>query len=118
MATPFYAEQEEFTMAKMLDLTTLREQTMNIKLLDGEALDLRKPSQKLLLALVDLQKKMENATLEEQLNDIRDITLEILNNNKQGKIFTDLGADYDLQIMQAIIVGYGEFINEVMAQKN
>jgi hypothetical protein len=36
-------------MAKLLDLNVLREQTMEIKLLDGSELRLKKPTQKLYL---------------------------------------------------------------------
>ena len=53
------------------------------------------------------------------INVIKDLVLDVLNFNKNGRKFTaeDI-ADYDLSIQQAIIKAYTSFINEVMGNPN
>ena len=105
-------------MAKMLDLTVLQESYFPIKLLDGATIRLKKPSQGLLLQFIAF-KNIQQANLDEQFDAITKLTAAILSNNAEGRTFTaaDLN-EYDLVILQAIIQGYIEFLNEVMANPN
>ena len=57
-------------MANMLDLTVLQEQTLEIKMLDGSTLRLRKPSQKLLLDFVAFENITKEADLQKQMEEI------------------------------------------------
>lgn len=105
-------------MANMLDLTVLQEQTLEIKMLDGSILRIKKPSQKLMLDFIAFEKAIDGVEVEEQMKEISELTLSILNNNTAGKHFEELDLEYDFTIQQAIITAYGRFINEVMSQKN
>lgn len=105
-------------MAKLLDLNVLREQTMEIKLLDGSELRLKKPTQKLYLQFIAMEKDLKDADIAEQMEGIKALALAVLNNNTAGKVFEDLEEEYDLAIQEAIITAYGEFIAEIMSRKN
>lgn len=105
-------------MANMLDLTVLQQQTLEIKMLDGSVIKLKKPSQKLMLEFVSFEKIVNDLDMEKQMEEIKALTLAILNNNTAGKHFSELNQDYDLTIQQAIITAYGKFMSEVMSQKN
>lgn len=102
-------------MAKMLDLTVLNEQYFEIKLLDGSVINLKKPSQSLLMKFMGFKQDASELKTE----DIIEIVLSILNNNKENKeLKTEDIENYDIGILMAIIQGYAEFINEVMGNPN
>lgn len=105
-------------MAKLLDLQVFQEQYFPIKLLDGNTITLKKPSRRLLMRFLEAQ-NISKLNAEEQMNAIYKLVVDILNNNTTGTVFTveDI-QDYDIMILQAIIQGYTEFINEVLNNPN
>lgn len=107
-------------MAKILDLSVYQEETFDIKLLDGSIVKIKKPSQEFLMKLIGFKDSIRNEKdVEEQLGAIKELTLDILNYNKDNRKFTEEDiVDYDFIILKAIFEGYSNFINEVLARKN
>lgn len=105
-------------MAKILDLTAFKAELFELKLLDGTVLYLRKPTQAIFMQFLGFQ-NFDKSDPKVVLDVLRDMVLAILNTNTAGRNFTaeDI-ADYDFGIMQAVVQGYSEFINEVMSSPN
>lgn len=107
-------------MANILDLSVFKEQTLNIKLLDGTQINIKKPNQEFMIKLLGFKEEVsKRSNSVDSLELIKDLVLDVLNFNKNGRKFTaeDI-ADYDLVIQQAIIKAYTNFINEVMGNPN
>lgn len=87
----------------MLDLSVLAQETLDIKLLDGEIVRIKKPSKGLLIELNKADLKMAKETnFEEMVQMIENITAKVLSNNTHKKLFEpeqleSLGIDYSLQ---------------------
>lgn len=107
-------------MANILDLSVFKEQTLDIKLLDGTQINIKKPNQEFMIKLLGFKEESsKRSNSVDSLELIKDLVLDVLNFNKNGRRFTaeDI-ADYDLVIQQAIIKAYTNFINEVMGNPN
>lgn len=107
-------------MANILDLSVFKEQTLDIKLLDGTQINIKKPNQEFMIKLLGFKEESSKRSNSiDSLELIKDLVLDVLNFNKNGRKFTaeDI-ADYDLVIQQAIIKAYTNFINEVMGNPN
>lgn len=105
-------------MAKKLDLRVFQEEYFELTLLDGTVIHLRKPTQAIMLKL------MEISTIDKKdavgiLAAFVDVVATILGNNREGRKFAaeDI-ADYGFAMQKAIIETYTEFANEVMADPN
>lgn len=107
-------------MANILDLSVFKEQTLDIKLLDGTQINIKKPNQEFMIKLLGFKEESsKRSNSVDSLELMKDLVLDVLNFNKNGRRFTaeDI-ADYDLVIQQAIIKAYTNFINEVMGNPN
>lgn len=107
-------------MANILDLSVFKEQTLDIKLLDGTQINIKKPNQEFMIKLLGFKEESsKRSNSADSLELIKNLVLDVLNFNKNGRKFTaeDI-ADYDLVIQQAIIKAYTNFINEVMGNPN
>ena len=107
-------------MANILDLSVFKEQTLDIKLLDGTQINIKKPNQKFMIKLLGFKEEAsKRSNSVDSLELMKELVLDVLNFNKNGRKFTaeDI-ADYDLVIQQAIIKAYTNFINEVMGNPN
>lgn len=107
-------------MANILDLSVFKEQTLDIKLLDGTQINIKKPNQEFMIKLLGFKEEAsKRSNSVDSLELMKELVLDVLNFNKNGRQFTaeDI-ADYDLVIQQAIIKAYTNFINEVMGNPN
>ena len=107
-------------MANILDLSVFKEQTLDIKLLDGTQINIKKPNQEFMIKLLGFKEESsKRSNSADSLELMKELVLDVLNFNKNGRRFTaeDI-ADYDLVIQQAIIKAYTNFINEVMGNPN
>ena len=68
----------------MLDLGELTQQFYQIKMINGEIINIKKPSEKLLRKLFKLQNISEN---EQAIDAMYEILVEVLNNNVNKKVF-------------------------------
>lgn len=106
----------------MLDLSVLAQETLDIKLLDGEIVRIKKPSKGLLIELNKADLKMAKETdFEKMVEMLERITAKILSNNLNKKLFTaetleELDIDYSLQTQ--IFKAYLEFVTKSLNNPN
>lgn len=106
----------------MLDLNVLAQETLDIKLLDGEMVYIKKPSKGLLIELNKADLKMAKETdFEKMVEMLERITAKILSNNTSKKMFTaeqleELDIDYSLQTQ--IFKVYLEFVAKSLNNPN
>ena len=105
-----------------LDLRVINEKVMPITLLDGTTINVKKPS-RLFINEIEAFKQQDHRGI--KFEDIEakteEMTLKILNNNTDGRIFDGIylnkeGIDYIIQTQ--IFKAYFEFIFELMTNPN
>ena len=107
-------------MSEILDLSVFKQETLDIKLLDGAVLHLRKPTKAMVIKMMDfkdLRQDDANTTIINRLNAM--VTL-ILNSNDAHKW---IKASYvekklTLQMRQAIITAYSAWIMGIEKSPN
>lgn len=106
----------------ILDLTQFQEKYMEMVLLDGTSLNLKKPTQGIVIKMMAFEQEVKGnkKDLTKMLGVMDEMMLLILNHNKEAKVFTmaDLGTGYTFEIQMAIIQGYTSFMNELNSAKN
>lgn len=105
----------------MLDLKQFQQKILEVGILDGTTLKLKKPSQKMVISMIALDETLKESTDPvEQLDAYVTVLQEILNNNVGGRKFTreEIETEYDLEIGQVLIDAYLEFVNKLNSQKN
>lgn len=107
-------------MGKMLDLSVFQEQTLDIKMLDGEVVQIKKPTQALVIEVMKLRSVNEQDDGMEIISTLSGLVYKILNSNKAGKTFTREFIDktLDFNMCMAIVQAYGEFIAEIQNNPN
>lgn len=106
-------------MSKVLDLTAFIEETLDVKMPNGDIISLKKPTERMVIAMLSLRDKADGADPKEQLKAISDMILLILNSNTNGKKFSEEDLD-DLSIPMrtAIIRGYSNYITGLQSDPN
>ena len=107
-------------MSKVLDLSVFQEETFDIKFAEDDILHVKKPSEDLaikLLAHVNIKGDIEP---QEMLKITRDMTLSILNHNKDDRKFDNkfVKDKLPLNMQIAIIKGYTNFMVELENNPN
>lgn len=105
----------------MLDLQAFQSQTFEVKLFDGEIINLNKPSQKLVLDIIAYEEKMKDKKdVKKVINSFASLILDILNNNAEGIKFNREYVDtyFNFEIGMAFIKSYMEFVQEVNNDPN
>lgn len=98
----------------MLDLTTVESKLYEIKTVEGDVLQIRKPSQKLFNKIIQVQ-NMQNDV--EAINKFYELFLDILNLNTNGKEFSkEYVEKFDVQIVALVIQDYFEFIGKELGE--
>ncbi|MGL5766018.1 MAG: hypothetical protein ACRCX8_10300 [Sarcina sp.] len=99
----------------MLDLTALEIKYLEVKMLDGNVINIKKPTQKMINFLV----KMQGLEAEKQVEALDELVTMIVNNNKEGVAYIkkDISA-YEMEIKEAIITTFAKFSKEIMANPN
>lgn len=108
-------------MSKSLDLSIFQEETFDIKFADGEMLHVKKPTEDLAIKiLAHVNIKTDNLSAEEMLETTRDLTLSILNHNKDNKSYCEgwIKGNLPLGAQIAIIKGYTNFMTELEQNPN
>lgn len=97
----------------MIDLSTIERSNYQIKLESGEALEIKKPSQKFLneiLALYEYIQKMEDSAESglKVIDRLYDILTDIFNSNINGKVFSreDIEKMLDIKMAMAVLQDY------------
>ena len=105
-------------MGKVIDLGVFQEETLDFKLADGRIVNIVKPSQKMVIALMNFR-DIQDAEPEEQVAALSSIVCQVLNTNKNGIAFTEEEVEnLNFQTLQAILTAYGEFVNGIASNPN
>ena len=97
----------------MLDLTQVKKY-YELKWFDGEILHLNMPSQEILMKIMKLE---ELEDIEEQLVQFKNIIVNILQDNKEKRVFSDEEIDeLSLDIIQLILEDYLSSVNAVLGE--
>lgn len=103
----------------MLDLTTAFGELYQIKLLDGTVLELKRPTQGLQNAIIQLQKIGEDEKNSELImKETMGVFCRILNRNTDGIEFTveGLGDEYDYSIALVVMGDYFRYYNQEVSK--
>lgn len=97
----------------MLDLTQVKKY-YELKWFDGEILHLNMPSQEILMKIMKLE---ELEDIEEQLVQFKNIIVNILQDNKEKRVFSDEEInELSLDIIQLILEDYLSSVNAVLGE--
>lgn len=102
----------------MIDLSrTVKSKLFPIKLVDGEIIKLKAPSQKMLIDMVEMN---DSVDVEEQLKTAYEILLQILNRNINDRHFNleQVNDEIDLQTAMIVIEEYLKFFYEDVQKKS
>lgn len=109
----------------MLDLSVFQQKTFEVKLVDGQVVNLLKPSQKMLIEMMSYEAQFKaiepnQENLNKVFNTFNSMILNILNNNNDGKVFDKEYVDkyFDFHIGTALMNAYMEFVNEINSNPN
>ncbi len=106
---------------KNLDLSVFSQNTWEVTLPNKEVIHVNKPTQRKLIDLGELTKKLERTKdTAKQLEILTNTTLFILNNNVANVAFTreQLEEMLNLDMYYAIYFGYMEFVKEITHNPN
>lgn len=103
-------------MGKILDLSVFDEETLDLKTADGHIIHLKKPTQALAIAMLQLRSLSDKTTPEAALAIQNSVVLKIMNNNADGIAFTpESVAALTLAVKNAIVKEYADFASELQA---
>ena len=103
-------------MSRILDLSVYKQETLDITMPDGALLHIRKPTQAMLIKMLNMRGVDENAPSERIAGVIDDFVLGVLNSNTDGRTFAqkDMGS-LTLEMKTAIIDAYSAFAYELQS---
>lgn len=106
----------------MLDLTVLVDKCFEIKMLNGEVVSIKKPTQKMALDLSNNKELIEaekNKDIEKVIKIINDRVMIVLNHNKEGRVFkAEELTDLNLDIIKLIVEGYLQWVKDLNNNPN
>ena len=103
-------------MGKILDLSVFDEETLDVRTTEGRTIHLKKPTQALAIAMLQLRGLSDKTAPEAALAIQNSVVLKIMNNNADGIIFTPESiAALTLPVKNAIVKEYADFASELQA---
>lgn len=108
----------------MLDLSVFKEKTFELKLFDGEVLNLKRPSHRQVINMMGYEQTFKNKNnhknVDKMVNTFSQMILDILNNNVEGKVFDqDYVEEYfDFNLGMTLVQAYMEFVQEINSDPN
>lgn len=101
---------------RVLDLSVYSQETFDITMLDGSVLHIKKPSQAIVIEMM----RLSNVATDNQialLEGMTEICAIILNNNQEGKTFTEewIIENLDITLITAIVKGYTDYTKELQS---
>lgn len=100
----------------MLDLTAYKKY-YEIKMPEGDILQINRPSQAMLSRLIKLQ-SIKDSDIDNALDEMWSILLDILNNNINGKVYDAeyINKHFDISIVSVVITDYLESVLDELAE--
>lgn len=106
-------------MGKILDLSVFKEETLDIVMPDGKTLHVVKPTQAMVIKVLQLRNINEESEPEKIVGAFNTLTLNILNSNDAAKVFSmEEIEDMPMAMKGAIINAYSEFITGLQSNPN
>ena len=105
----------------MLDLSTLKDRTYDIKLEDNDILQIKRPTQKMMKYVIEIQSLNQSELNEVEKQDkIFDFVTMIFNHNTADRTFTkeELEDMFDISIASYIVQDYLQMTLEVLSNPN
>lgn len=108
-------------MGRIVDLSVFGRQTLEVKLPDGKTvLHLRKPSQEMVIAVIDYQHISPDAPAAEIMHRLDTMALLILRTNDVDMVITDayVADELNTGMKVALAQAYAAWIGEVQSDPN
>lgn len=103
-------------MSRILDLSVFSQETLDITMPDGAVMRVPKPSQRMVIAMLNLRGLNENAPSERIAKGIDNLVLDILAGNVDGRPVTREDVDaLTLEMKTAVIEAYSGFAFDLQA---
>lgn len=104
----------------MLDLQAFQEKTFEVKLVDGTIINLRKPSQKLVIDIMAYEEKLKDKNIKVVIESFVGLMVDILNNNTDGRKFNKAYVEkyFSLDLGKIFLEAYIDFVQEIQADPN
>ena len=103
-------------MGKILDLSVYKEDTFDITFPDGEVINVRKPTQAVVIEMMRMS-QFNKENQEEMIEAMVELCVSILNNNKNARQFDcdEINRRLDFIMVAAIIKGYSDWTQELQS---
>lgn len=96
----------------MLDLSKVNDKLYEIKMIEGNVLHIRRPSQYFLQRIIEVRDKAEEA-----IDTLYDIVLSIFNNNVDNKVYDkEYVSQFDIGTIATILEDYIVFTSEQLGE--
>lgn len=107
-------------MKKVVDLSVFDRQTLAMKMPTGEVLQIRKPTQQMVIEMMKFREINENSDVATIVMAMDAMVLAILNSNEQMMVFTQEELDnmLNLDMKTVIIQEYGNFLRGIQQNPN
>lgn len=112
----------------VINLKERKKKTFDLTLLDGTELHIRKANDELIYAMEDFEKKARKMNgVKEVFEEVKKLTLQILNRNDAKKLYDNLFLDqkdeygdtlYDYTTCMTIFSEYSKFMQETLRNPN
>lgn len=103
-------------MGIILDLSAFSEETADIRMANGRVLHLKKPTQRLVIHMLQLRQVDEHSAPLEIMGALDRIAMEILNNNADGVTFgMDVVSEMETDAKTGILQAYSDWATQLQA---
>ena len=102
---------------KTLDLSVYEQKYLDVVLLDGSIIQLKKPTQKIAIEMASLPQYLFETDLNVIVTALNDVLINILNNNREDRVFTLADVqDWEIELKNAVLEAYQGFLFELQKQ--
>ena len=102
----------------MIDLSVFAAETEPVKLLSGEVINLNKPTQKIILNMMNMENDVKGKEPLEAIGVVNKNLVDILNNNADGKTFNIdfIETNFSYNLAYAFIQHYMDWATKIQTQ--
>ncbi len=98
-------------------MSVYEQRYIDLKLLDGSVIHLKKPTQALALKMTLLAQYIVEPDINVIITALNEVLINILNNNKEEKVFTLADIEsWEVELKNAVIEAYQSFLFELQNQ--
>lgn len=102
----------------MIDLQAFKEVTEEVKLFDGDIINIKKPTQQMIIDMMALQDDINKGNSKNLIEKVNKVLISILNHNTENKQFDIdyIKKYFNFETMQGFIKAYGDFASRINNQ--